>query len=138
MKTKIISKSVILGIIASIISPLYISCQKEPINGNLDGLWEVMSVTPQPQQFVDSRIFYSFYLHTVQLSVFDEVYMNGNMQYDGSTLTMDFPTATPDYDYKIMKQYGIFTNPVTFDVEFPSKGQMILSNASTTVTLRKF
>lgn len=46
-------------------------CQKAPINGNLDGQWEVVEVNPHPEvEILDQRLFYNFYRHVCQLTYY--------------------------------------------------------------------
>ena len=116
-----------------------LACQKTPINGNLDGEWEVMEVSPAPVTGNSStRVFYSFSHHVCQLSFFGAPFTNGNLVYTGDSMTLDFPFAQSPEDNLILQQYGIFSNPVSFDVYFESKTRMILTNDVSTVVLRKF
>lgn len=70
------------------------SCQKSPINGDLDGQWQVMDVSPEPMEKpIEQRIYYCFSLHVCQLTYYDGVFTAGNMAFDGklSTLTSLMP-----------------------------------------------
>lgn len=116
-----------------------ISCQKQPINGNLDGQWEVMEVTPKPTvDLVQNRLFYNFSLHVCQLTFYGDYFLDGEIVYDGQTLWINFPYSLDPYQKGVLTQYGITSNPVTFSVDFPDKKTLILSNDDTTVVLRKF
>lgn len=131
------SSILLLGMIA-FLSGIF-SCTKTPINGNLDGEWEVVEVTPAPPVWDEkTRIFYNFQLHVCQLTFYGYPFTNGNLSYNGETITMDFPyIRTPDEKF-VLKQYGIFSNPVSFNVYFENKNRLILSNDETTVVLKKF
>lgn len=114
-------------------------CQKLPINGNLDGEWEVMEVTPAPPEWdVDTRIFYNFSRHVCQLTVYGYPFTVGNLSYNGETIWLDFPYIETPAEELQLKQYGIYSNPVSFDVYFEGKSRMILKNSESTVVLRKF
>ncbi|MDE6096993.1 MAG: lipocalin-like domain-containing protein [Muribaculaceae bacterium] len=115
-------------------------CQKSPINGDLDGQWQVMSVDPEPSdKVISDRIYYCFYLHTCQLSIYDiGIWTAGNMTYDGENLTLDFPNANSSESVSKLKHYGIYTNPVTFNIEYLDNKKLVLRNGETVVTLRKF
>lgn len=114
------------------------SCTKAPINGDLDGQWEVIEVYPAPSEtIIDQRLFYNFYMHVCQLSYYGSYFSDAQMIYEDNTIILDFPYATSIEDIKILKQYGILSNPVTFNVEFLNKNSLILSNDDSVVTLKK-
>lgn len=115
-------------------------CQKEPINGALDGQWEVIEVMPQPETIViEKRLFYNFSLHVCALTYYEALFMNGNMDYDQSkqTLWLEFPYADSESDILALRQYGILSNPVTFHVDFKDKHHLTLTNQDATVVLVK-
>lgn len=115
------------------------SCQKSPINGDLDGQWQVMDVTPEPEfKPIKERIYYCFGLHVCQLTYYGNGFMSGNMKYNGSTIYIDFPYAIDSMSNVKLKQYGINENPVTFTVEHLDKKSLIIKNGNTTVTMRRF
>lgn len=115
------------------------SCQKAPINGDLDGQWQVMSVTPEPtQKPITENLYYCFYLHVCQLTYYDGIFASGNIKFDGETLYLDFPYAFNEGNDIILRQYGIDENPITFTVENLDKKSLILRHGDTVVTMRKF
>lgn len=116
-------------------------CQKSPINGYLDGQWQVMEVTPEPtEQIITERLYMGFYLHVCQLYYYNGGgWMAGNMKYEGKTLSLDFPYATDNPDAEAMlRQYGINKNPVVFNIETLTKDRLVIRDGETVVTLRKF
>lgn len=117
-------------------------CQKAPINGDLDGQWQIMSVSPEPaEKPIETRIYYCFYLHTCQLSSYgDQVWQSGNFTFKDNLLTMEFPYIEPSSELgeKKLRQFGINSNPVTFTIKHLDKNSLILQNGENTVTLRKF
>ena len=124
-----------------IISSIFIclsGCQKAPINGKLDGQWQVMEVFPEPEiEIINERLYFNFYMHVCQLTYYAGYFMDGNMLYEDDNLYIDFPYSL-SYDQKeILKQYGILSNPVNFSVEFQSGNIMILQNEESTIKLRK-
>ena len=126
-------------LLAVVVSTSFLSCQKAPINGNLDGQWEVMEVYPKPEnEVIDQRLFYNFYLHVCQLTYYGGYFLDGEISYDGESLYINFPAKLNNFQVKGLSQYGISTNPVVFDVEFPDKNSLILSNEEAMVVLRKF
>ncbi len=129
-----------LYILMSFLMPLIIfSCQKAPINGDLDGQWQVMSVSPEPvDKPIDERLYYCFYLHTCNLTYYDSMFTAGNMIFNGKTLFLDFPNAGSQLSTRCLRQYGINENPITFTVEHLDKKSLILRHGDTVVTMRKF
>ncbi|MDE7110077.1 MAG: lipocalin-like domain-containing protein [Muribaculaceae bacterium] len=120
---------------------LFSSCQKSPINGNLDGQWQVMAVTPQPEvELLQTRIYYCFSLHTCQLSFYGPgPWTAGNiLQYTDKSLVLEFPYANSEESVIKLRQYGINTNPVSFTIETLTKEKMVLRDGDTVVELRKF
>ena len=114
-------------------------CQRLAINGDLDGEWEVMEVDPKPPYTSENtRYFYNFSHHVCQLTVYGGVFTSGNLSYHDNTMGLDLPyIKTPEQKLRL-KQYGIYTNPVSFNVYFEKKDRLILSNEDVTITLRKF
>ncbi len=115
-------------------------CQKSPVNGDLDGQWQVMTVEPEaPETIIQDRIYLCISLHTCQLSVYGSgIWTSGNMSYSDDKLTMEFPNANSPESIARLKQYGIYSNPVTFTVVFPGKDKLVLKDKDAVVTLRKF
>ncbi|MCH5224943.1 MAG: lipocalin-like domain-containing protein [Muribaculaceae bacterium] len=117
---------------------LFSGCQKAPINGDLDGQWEVMEVTPPPVEIViDQRLFYNFNLHTCDLTYYGALFTQGNMRYDGETLWLEFPFSSHENFDLTLLQYGIHSNPVTFNVNFTDSHHLTLYNEDSTVVLIK-
>ena len=132
MMTKFTISAYILIFIA------FLSCTKAPMNGDLDGQWAVVDVNPAPQEFiVDQPLFYNFYMHVCQLSYYGGYFSDAEMIYDDNSMYLYFPYATAPDDIKMLKQYGILTNPVEFHVEYKNKNHLILSNSESTITLKK-
>ena len=134
-------KNGIIGIMAIVLLIVAGGCQKEPINGDLDGQWQVMEVTPQaPETIIPERLYYCFSLHTVQLSYYGPgPWTSGNiLKFDDNRLVLEFPYADAYISIDKLKQYGIYSNPVSFTIEHLDKGKMILRDGDVVVTLRKF
>ena len=125
------------GLLALLLFTLF-ACQKSPINGDLDGQWQVMEVTPEAPVIIHERLYYNFSLHVCNLSYYGGSLADGNLTNYGDRIILDFATATGPTTRKKLEQYGIYTNPVTFNIEYLDKNKLILSNREATVTLRKF
>ena len=114
-------------------------CTKTPINGNLDGEWEVMEVTPEPAEWdADARIFYNFQRYVCQLTFYGGPFTVGNLSYTGDEMSLNFPYIHTPKEISTLRQFGINTNPVTFNVTFENKRRLILYNSEVTIVLRKF
>lgn len=138
-KLKYFSHTLSCFFLTALLPLLFAGCQKTPINGNLDGQWEVIEVTPNPPQWNgEDRLFYSFGHHVCQLSIYGGPFTNGNLLYEDDTMTLYFPFVSSPSQQLQLKQYGIYSNPITFKVTFDSKNRMTLSNDESTVILKKF
>lgn len=143
MKTFVLTriKSLLSILSAIILCSTFSGCQKSPINGDLDGFWQVMKVSPEPtEQIITERMYMCFYMHVVQLNyVSGGGWTAGNMHHEGNTLTMDFPYAIDNTTATAMlRQYGINSNPVAFEIETLTKDKLVLRDGETVVELRKF
>lgn len=129
-----------LTIAIAIIMIMIPGCQKAPINGDLDGQWQVMTVEPEaPETIITERMYYCFSLHTCQLSMYGSgIWASGNIVFNNNLLTLDFPDANSDLNIARLKQYGIYSNPVTFTIEHLDKNKLILRDGEVTISLRKF
>lgn len=126
-----------LFICVLVMSMVSIGCTtKGDINGDLDGQWQLRSVerlsdgsviTPQP-------LYYCFYLHTVNVTAPGGLKYGGNMTYEGSKLTLDFPVTDVD---KLNKWY-IYENRTTFDILKLSSESLVLKSSEVVLTFRKF
>ena len=115
-------------------------CRKMPINGDLDGQWQVMDVNPEPdEEIIKERLYYCFSLHICQLTAYETgVWRSGKLIYDNDYLYLDFPDSNSPEILATLKQYGIFNNPIKFQVEYIDRNKLILKDGEVTVTLRKF
>lgn len=139
MKKYINNTSYLLWVTVLFVLLMPTSCEKAPINGDLDGQWQVMSVTPEPtDKPIEERLYYCFYLHVCQLTYYDGVFTEANMKFDGKTLYLDIPYADSEGNDIKLRQYGINENPITFTVEHLDKKSLILRHGDTVVTMRKF
>ncbi len=134
--------TLIYSLIGMFILLINTGCNKYPINGDLDGQWQVMEVTPEPSEIVyPERLYMCFSLHVCQLTGHIEgVHAKANMRFDQKkrTLYLDFPYIETEESLARLKQYGIYSNPVTFQVEKLNSSKLILRDNDVVVTLRKF
>lgn len=119
---------------------LLAGCQKDSINGNLDGRWQILEIENggKVSQVKDEQLYYSFYLHVCELSFYGGSFTQGNLKYDGRTVWMQFPYIQTTNGKEKLKEYGIFSNPVEFTVEYLDRNVMILKDKDVIINLRKF
>lgn len=138
---KTFTKYTVISIVSLLVMLINTGCPKHPINGDLDGQWQVMEVVPAPPEIIlKGRLYMCFSLHVCQLTEYGNgAAAVGNMKYyDYRTLYLDFPYATSSISKAHLKQYGIYNNPVTFTIEHLDKKKLILRDGEVVVTLRKF
>ncbi|MDE6753108.1 MAG: lipocalin-like domain-containing protein [Muribaculaceae bacterium] len=141
LRQNVFPKWVALLIFFPLLSFFAPGCQKAPMNGDLDGMWNIVKVTPEPaEEIITQKLYISFYMHVCQLSYpTGGGWMTGNMRYEGNTLSLDFPYAIGNETAEVMlRQYGINSNPATFTIESLSKEKMVIRDGETVVELRKF
>lgn len=114
-------------------------CQKSSINGDLDGMWQVVDVSPEPDnQETTEKLYYNFQLHTCGLSYYGGNLTNGNMIYDGNRLTLSFPNANTEELICALRRYGINENPITFTIETLDRKNLVMTSDGVTVIMRKY
>lgn len=126
----------------------FASCRKVPVNGQLDGQWQIMTIetvadgtvtTPSPRAYIDIN------LHIMQLCTADEsvnggATITGNMAYDkaGATITVDFPYNTAGGNLTSLQLWGIHTNPVTFSIITLDNKELVLKTPDTIIRCRRY
>lgn len=115
-------------------------CQKAPINGDLDGRWQLMEIETFEgvKDIADDQLYYSFYLHVCNLSYYGGFYTEGNFIFENNLLIIDFPYIKEDISDSSLPRFGIFSNPVEFKVVYLDKKKLIMENDESLITLRKF
>lgn len=131
---------IIITIVMTFLTTLS-GCQKSPVNGDLDGMWQIVSIDPVPDvdgPFDSSQLYYNFSLEICQLSIYGGPWINGLMNYSGNTIALDFSSSkVPDQSIKL-KQYGIYSDKVVFYVDELNSKHLVISNNDATITMRKF
>lgn len=135
------SKHIIISAVAAILLlTLFTGCRKAPVNGKLDGMWQVMDIeyADGTRAKVDYQAYYCIELHVVQLRGLSG--QTGNLHYADSKLTMDFPYADTEAKMRPLKNYGIEENPQVFDIVTLTGSALVMRtpSGSVTVTCRKF
>lgn len=116
------------------------SCSKRPINGDLDGRWQILTIEKKEvsENVKDSQLFYNFYLHVCNLAVYGSVVAEANLNYENNTISLNFPYVKSPEDMATLHKFGIFSNPVVFQVQHIDKKKLIIKEGDITITLRKF
>lgn len=138
-KLQAVDNSIVKLFFAFIAIIFFNQCQKAPINGDLDGQWEVIEVNPKPEDtIIEERLFYNFSRHVCQLVYYEGYFLTGNMNFDGDNLWIEFPGKLNEREKKILRQYGIDGNPVVFEIESLNKKRLKMRDGEITVSLIKF
>lgn len=113
-------------------------CRKGSINGDLDGMWQILTIESLAdgvtEDIKDSQLYYCLYLHTANLTKRGGVMFTANMTYEGDRLTLDFPTATPG----ALTEWGIDGNTVTFTIEHLTGSDLVMLSGDLRLTFRKY
>jgi hypothetical protein len=111
------------------------SCSKNPINGDLDGQWQIMSIVYSDGHMeIPEQLYYCFSLHTVYLSAPGSG-VGGNMVYEGDKLSLDIAHAEKATD---LLPWGINSIVTNFDVVELTSSKLTLKSEYATIEFRKF
>lgn len=115
------------------------SCSKMPINGKLDGQWQLMSIeSDDGVRIPEERIYICFNLHVVNLTDLHNNVYAGNLHYADDKVSMDFPYMEDAWGRKELAKWGIYENPIVFEVKTLTNKQLILQSSKNVLTLRRF
>jgi len=120
------------------------ACDKVPINGNLDGMWQLTAIqdnaTSSISNVKDSRLYYSFQLHLVQLNN-GEAYAYFSHRND-SIVMYDWCGRSPKndkiIDATVLNKFGLYELRDSFKVEVLTSEKMQLRSRKATLNFRKF
>lgn len=138
-----ISKIFGIGILVLAICVTATSCRKASDNGKLDGQWQIMSIEELPSgeiKTLDQQLYICLNLHVMHLTNNEGVCCSGNMTYDksGGKLSCDFPYDTTSESIKGLRQWGIYSNPVNFEVVELNGKKLVLKSDASIITCRRF
>lgn len=111
------------------------ACSKLPINGNLDGQWQVQQIeyrsgeTETPKQ-----TYYNISLHTVNLMQVGGPFEAGNMQYSGDSLWISMPISPLEK----LRPFGLNQKDTRFGVEKLTSSHLVLQSDYARLSFRKF
>ena len=129
----------------TLVSSLFIlgSCRKASDNGKLDGQWQIMGIETldDAKSFVpEKRLYICLNLHVVQLTTAGGVGVSGNMRYEKGTgeIDWDFPYHETETGKSALRQWGVYSNPVTFHVVKLDGKSLVLKSDKSVITCRRF
>lgn len=114
---------------------LFVGCGKLPINGDLDGQWQILEI-----RYADDRIetperaYYCVQLHTITLRQVNGPNQTGNMVYEGDQLSLDMPLS----DVSDLRVFGLDDTKETFTVTELSSSRLVLTSDYARISFRKF
>ena len=116
-------KSLRISIALALVMALSVltGCRKHYINGDLDGQWQILTI-----EYVSAHLRQVFATPGAVL---------GNMKYDKSTLSLDFPTVENTSD---LSAWGMNAVSTTFTVKHLSHEKLVMESDYAVISCRKF
>lgn len=129
-----------LGLIG-LVFLFFVGCGKMPINGKLDGRWQLMQVDYHSNgtQVRPAYTYYDFSLHLMQFRKTNGTdgtfgYINGRFQQTRDSLCLQMIRQNKS----IARKFGLNDTIQCFSVETLTKKKMILNSDSARLEFRKF
>ncbi len=141
----------------SLIVLLFPACDKLPANGDLDGMWQLMTIEKngeEAEEVKSKKVYYSFQLGLVQLNSYELIDRNGFYAHfshsDGTLLIygISFPSKNEsasdnnieltEADLPRLAPLGIYSLNPRFKVLKLNSKEMILQSEHAKLTFRKF
>ena len=115
---------------------LFISaCGKMPINGDLDGRWQIMKIEyASGEEETPERAYYSVALHTINLMQVGVSNQTGNMEYTGDSLFVTMPISTVED----LLPFGMNGTELRFGVKELTSKHLVLQSDYARLEFRKF
>ncbi|WP_365325733.1 lipocalin-like domain-containing protein [uncultured Parabacteroides sp.] len=115
---------------------LFISaCGKMPINGDLDGRWQIMKIEyASGEEETPERAYYSVALHTINLMQVGVSNQTGNMEYTGDSLFVTMPISTVED----LLPFGMNGTEQRFGVKELTSKHLVLQSDYARLEFRKF
>lgn len=122
---------------------MMISCDKPPINGDLDGMWKMTLIKYSVgEEMNPKRIFFCFEQNCIELSNKGESPCNyiGLMNKESGIITIDNIKDSNGNikDIEKLKQFGIFEMPTKFDIEKLNSSKLIIKSKDCILYFTKF
>ena len=129
-----------------LVSTTLIACDKVYINGDLDGMWKLKSVTYPDSTSYPGDIFYSFQRHLTQLTKDNDsdlpIRFLGNLSYIGNTITMSkfysFPQEPFAATLSHLKEFHLYSDSTIFNIVTLNDETLVMTSDGRTYTLQKW
>ena len=122
-------------ITAVLLSLIVSSCGKMPINGDLDGRWQIMKIEyASGEEEVPERAYYSVALHTINLMKVGVSNQTGNMEYTGDSLFVVMPISKVED----LLPFGMNGTEQRFGVKELTSNHLVLQSDYARLQFRKF
>lgn len=123
------------GVIFTLLILLISACGKMPINGDLDGRWQIMKIEyASGEEETPERAYYSVALHTINLMQVGVTKQTGNMEYTGDSLFVSMPISTVED----LLPFGMNGTEQRFGVKELSSKHLVLQSDYSRLEFRKF
>ena len=120
--------AVLLMLIAS-------ACGKMPINGDLDGRWQILKIEyVSGEEEIPERAYYSVALHTINLMKVGVTNQTGNMEYTGDSLFVVMPISTVED----LLPFGMNGKEQRFGVKELTSKHLVLQSDYARLEFRRF
>ena len=111
------------------------ACGKMPINGDLDGRWQIMKIEyASGEEEMPERAYYSVALHTINLMKVDVTSQTGNMEYTGDSLFVVMPISKVED----LLPFGMNGTEQRFGVKELTSKYLVLQSDYVRLEFRKF
>ena len=111
------------------------ACGKMPINGDLDGRWQIMKIEyASGVEEAPERAYYSVALHTINLMKVDVTSQTGNMEYTGDSLFVVMPVSKVED----LLPFGMNGTEQRFGVKELTSKYLVLQSDYARLEFRKF
>ena len=130
------------------------ACDKLPKNGDLDGMWQVMTIEHDggTEDVKDKQLYLSFQLDLFQLhTTSNNKHYYGYFDNNGdriifrqfSDMAEEHPDAPDNYpiteeNIAVIEQWGYYSLTDTFQIEYLTKNDMTLRSRKARIIYRKF
>ena len=111
------------------------ACGKMPINGDLDGRWQIMKIEyASGEEETPERAYYSVSLHTINLMQVGVTSQTGHMEYTGDSLFVEMPISKIEN----LLPFGMNGTEQRFGVKELTSKQLVLQSDYARLEFRKF
>ncbi|MCS2894123.1 lipocalin-like domain-containing protein [Parabacteroides faecis] len=122
-------------IIAVLLVLIVSACGKTPINGDLDGRWQILKIEyASGEKETPERAYYSVALHTINLMQVGVTSQTGNMEYTGDSLFVEMPISK----IEDLLPFGMNGTEQRFGVKELTSKHLILQSDFARLEFRKF